>query len=181
MSFSLKTLLMLVMVLVMSSLQLACGDSEVYFAMDGASGSPTLPGQGGKGDMAQPSPEEIASPEFKLSGQIVRFEGEGREAMIALEPAQISESFGQGAALVRHSEELSGLVISWDGQPTEVFVRSRSDRYTGQWTQATVMAAQDDSYRVSYESPVPAMSLDVFIADPRGITFMFIEPLFPNE
>lgn len=174
--------LMMSALIALMMLLVACGDSEVYYAADADAPGPVEPtiNVDGKGDVVIPEDKRPTMADFQLSGSVLRFDGEGQQAMIALESADVMEAFGQGGTLLKHVAEFNGVTINWDGEPTEIYVRSRTDRFEGQWEQAQVRAEQNGSYRVYFESAVPANSLDVFVVNPEGIDFMLIEPVYPE-
>lgn len=176
---TMQALMMSALIALMMML-VACGDSEVYYAADAQEpNAPTL-NVDGKGDVVIPEDERPTMADFQLSGTILRFDGEGQDAMIALESADVMTAFGQGGTLLQHVTKFNGVTINWDGEATEIYVRSRTSLFEGKWEQAQMRAEQDGSYRVYFESPVPADSLDVFVVNPNVIDFMLIEPVYPQ-
>lgn len=172
-----QRLLVALLSLVMGLALSACGDSQAYYAQDEL-GAEQLGPIDGKGDQVDGKADRPAQADFQLSGHVIRFDGDGEQAMIALEPAGIMDAFGQGGSLLKHNALIRGVTISWDGQPTQIYMRARNDNYQGEWTLAQVMAEQTGSYRVYFESDISSYSLDMFIVQPDGIDFMLIEPVY---
>lgn len=183
-----KALMLLALVLLMSG-ALACGDSAAVYAVrdePGAMMGDDDNGKGGKGDVpADPDPEPVApaapSENVALSRATLEFMGEGYEAFITLESnAQVVEAFEQGAVVCGHDTPMAGIVLSWDGEATDIYVRRRDGGVVTPWQRVTEELANGGSYRGRAAFEDPMSQLDIYIADPSAVDFLTIEPIAPR-
>ncbi len=183
-----KALMLLALVLLMSG-ALACGDSAAVYAVRDEPGAMMGDDDNnkpdGKGDMpVEPDPKPVVptapSENVALSRATLEFIGEGYEAFITLESnAQVVEAFEQGAVVCGHDTPMAGIVLSWDGEATDIYVRRRDGNVVTPWQLVTEELANGGSFRGRAAFDDPMSQLDIYIADPSAVDFLTIEPIAP--
>ena len=146
----------------------ACGQSEVYYSVDGQRISGPAPGPG-KGD--NPVPQDLP-----LSPEVLSLPED--DSPLELGPSQLQASFSQQGVSLRPRRPMVGLSISWDGANSTLYARARTTTSNGTWVEVPLVAEQSGSFRAQFDTAVPADTVDLFIVRPAGITFMLIEPIY---
>ena len=179
-SKTIRTMIVLSLLAFIGFFSTACGQSEAYYAVQGDEDNTTLMPDGqidGKADTVVPEGETA---NFDLSGEMLRFDTNDYDGVIVLENASdIEQKFGQGATWVRHTNQLAGLIITWDGAQSDVWVRPRSASVKGKWAKATVEVQEAGTHRVSFRNDLQSESYDVFFTNPEAMSFLLIETIAP--
>lgn len=181
-SKTIHTMIVLSLLAFIGFFSTACGQSEAYYAVQGENDNTTLMPKSqvdGKADTVVPDSEAA---DFDLSGEMLRFDTNDYDSVIVLKStSDIKQKFGQGATWVRHTNQLAGLIITWDGAPSDVWVRPRSASVKGKWAKATTEVQSASTHRVSFRSDLQSNSYDVFFTNPESISFLLIETIAPAQ
>jgi hypothetical protein len=158
----------------------ACGDSEAFYSVlddnDQASQGPT----GGKGDVPNRPSTRAPARDISLASRGLEFEGEGFDALIVIDNGdEVVRTFSSGAVICTHSMLMGGVVMTWEGDPGEVFVRRRSGFMVGDWEPLMIELSEGNTFRGRRLLDEKSSQVDIYVANPDVIQFMIIEPLEP--
>lgn len=184
----------MVMIMLASTL-VACGDSEGFISYgdgeapeaptsgrrpvtDGkADGVDDTTGDDGSGDTTGGDTGGDDMSEIPVSSTTLVFEGEGMDADIVFEStSEVSASFGQGAVTTIHNAQHGGVLLTWDGDATDVFVRPAA-QFAGDWEPLLMDPTDGFTHRGNAWFPGSHDSYQLYIADPAAIDFLIIEPI----
>ena len=176
----LPTLLLLLTWLTLSVALTGCGESMAYYAFQDAAfeGQPAE----GKGDGVTPSPAPFNPASIAMSGNTLSFEGDAAESLIVLDSAAaVRTTFEDGALLITSPRGLDGLVITWDGQPTDIYVRYHQRAGAlgaDSWSRLRPDTSEADlTHTIQSRTLTGATQLDLYIERPEAVSFLIIEPL----
>lgn len=178
------------MMILLASTLVACGDSEGFISYgDGA--VPEAPTSGrrtptdGKadddaGDDTDDDTDDRTGDDtgdIPVSTTTLAFVGDGMDADIVFETAAaVGAAFGAGAVTTTHGTQHGGVLLTWDGAATDVFVRT-AGQFNGDWELLTMDPTDGVTHRGNAWFPGSHGSFQIHIADPTAVDFLIIEPI----